>query len=119
MVDVLTAAGQLALATEFRFDVWCAEHEHRYITVKRGHGKIPDKWAIADGESAFGRFWDGELWNFGCMGADAYQWDLEEALVIAKDLAISGNREMVEMMERRFPGQYRGGPLDFAAEGQT
>lgn len=114
MEDVLTAAGQLAIATEFRFDVWRRGHEHRYLTVKRGHGKIPNGWAIADGESAYGRFWDGELWSCECRGADAYRWELEEALVLAKDLAFGANQEMVDMMEGRFPGEFRGGPLDFA-----
>jgi hypothetical protein len=117
---VLTAAGQLARMSEFRFDVWHSEDEHQYITVKRGRGRIPSgKWAIAAGESASGRFWNGEVWSFEIRGLDAYIWDLEEALVTAQRLAFKANQLKVDIMERRFPGEFRGGPYDHAARKET
>lgn len=119
MAGVLTAQGQLALASEFRFDVWSSEFEHEYITVKLGRMKVRGKWAIAAGEEQFGRFWDGECWDLNLRGEGAYRWDLEEALVLARDLAYVANQEKVDMMERRFPGEFRGGPYDMATRRAT
>lgn len=114
-VELLTAQGQLSLASEFRFDVWHTEHEHEYITVKKGRRKLEEKWAISAGESEHGHFWDGDHWNFEIRGADAYVWELEPALVLARKLAFDMNQGVVDRQERRFPGEFRGGPYDQAA----
>lgn len=102
---ILTGAGQLAHASEFRFDIRRDdEHSaHDYITVKRGRGRLSDKWAIAAGESEFGRFFNTatDCWSFEIRGADAYCWELEPALLKARELAASAQREVEEIMERR------------------
>lgn len=112
----MTAAGQLARSSEFRFDILHTEYQHDYITVKRGHGRYSDQWAIAAGESEYGRFWTGSSWSFNVRGADAYFWDLETALTTAKDLALVANREIIGILERKFPGEFRGGPHDMSKE---
>jgi len=112
---ILTSAGQLEHVSEFRFDVFRSEDEHEYITVKQGQVKFTGRWAIAAGESHFGRFWTGEGWSFSARGADAYRWDLEDALCLAQRLAFEANQHKIDIMERRFPGEFRGGPYDMAA----
>lgn len=118
MAGILTVAGQLARASEFRFDVFVTEHEHEYITVKQGRGKYTGKWAIAAGEAEFGRFYTGDVWSFKARGTDAYFWDLEEALVKAQELALEANQSKIDLLERKFPGEFRGGPHDMVVEGE-
>lgn len=112
---ILTGAGQLALASEFRFDYWKTGIEHRYYLVKRGRMNNDGKWAITDGEAAFRPFyWDGADWSDELLGPDAFRWDLEQALVIAKGLAFEENQRMIAVMEAKIGG-YRGGKYDLAA----
>lgn len=103
MGELLTAGGQLALASEFRFDVLHTEHEHNYVTVKRGRGRLSDKWAIAASESEYGRFFNPVTgcWSFDIRGADAYVWELEPALLKARELAAAAHQEITGIMERR------------------
>lgn len=96
-VELLTAQGQLSLASEFRFDIHQTESPrvHEYITVKRGRGAFVDKWAIAAMESSDSRFFDRETecWSFRLRGNDAYVWDLEPALLKAQELRESARQE--------------------------
>jgi hypothetical protein len=109
----MTATGQLAIASEFRFDVFHTPEEHQYITVKRGRGEREDKWAIAASESENRRFFDPDSYAWKWLtDSDAYVWDLEPALTLARDLAFEMNQVKIGIMERRFPGQFRGGPYD-------
>lgn len=97
-VEVLTAQGQLALASEFRFDIRRDDgmRFHEYITVKRGRGSLSEKWAIAASEAEYGRFFNPEsdCWDFSLRGADAYCWDLESALVKARELCETHRKEI-------------------------
>lgn len=108
MAGVLTAEGQLAIASEFRFDIRHDGVWREYITVKRGRGPLQDKWAIAANESEYGRFFDSATgcWTFAMRGGDPYVWDLEPALVKAQELAAVAQKEITEIMERR---ETRGG----------
>lgn len=101
MEDILTAHGQLAICSEFRFDIRREDRWHEYITVKRGRGPLSDRWAIAGNEAEYGRFFDGDYWSFELRGADAYFWELEPALVKAKELCEGAQREIEEILERR------------------
>jgi hypothetical protein len=111
----LTATGQLAYASEFRFDYWRTEAEHRYFTVRKGRRSNDGRWAICDG-GEFGAYWDGKDWNTELRGPDAYRYDLEEALPVAKRLAFEENQRWVAIMEARFGG-FRGGPYDMKEKG--
>jgi hypothetical protein len=88
----------LIRASEYRFDVLKTDAEHNYITVKQGHGKLTGKWAIAAGESVFGRFFDAstDCWSFEIRGADAYVWELEPALLKAQELAFIAKQELIQ-----------------------
>lgn len=119
-VEVLTGRGQLALASEFRFDYWHTDAEHRYYTVKRGRGRLDGKWCILDGvelDMCIWAYWDGTCWNPEIRGEDAYRYELEEALVITKKLAFEENQRVIDVMERRF-GEFRGGRYDMAVRGR-
>lgn len=114
MAELLTAAGQLELASEFRFDFWHTEYEHRFFAVRKGWGHAGNGWAITKG-SVSGPFWDGDGWNDTVRGRDAYRYELEEALMIARHLAFEENQRMIAVMERLLPGEFKGGPCDQAA----
>lgn len=118
MEDVLTAAGQLAVASEFRLVYWHTKSEYLYLTVRRGRRAYEKLWAVCDTDE-HGHCWTGEDWSFHCRGADAFKFELEEALRIAKELALAKNQYTIDIMESRFPGDYRGGPFDLAAGGWT
>lgn len=110
----MTAHGQLAVASEFRFDYWhTREGEHRYYTVSRGVGKLEHRWAICNG-GPLGEKWDGESWQQSIYKADAYRYELEEALVTARQLAFYENQRLVSITESRMPGQIKGSYLDQA-----
>lgn len=110
----MTAAGQLAVASEFRFDFWRTEADHRYYTVRKGRRHNDGMWAICDG-GEFGAYWDGTEWNDSIRGPDAYRYaELEVALVVARDLAFIENQRWVAIMEAKYPGEIRGGPYDQA-----
>jgi len=114
-LEILTSAGQLGLASEFRFDYWRTDIEHRYFLVKRGRRAFDQNWVIIDGEvSGMPSFWDGADWRTDLLGPDAYRWELEPALVVTKELAFEENQRMIAVMESRFGG-YRGGKHDLAA----
>lgn len=113
MEDILTAHGQLALASEFRFDYWHTEAEHRYFTVRRGRNRNDGKWAICDGGES-SAYWNGTEFSFELRGPEAYRYALEVALVIAKRLAFEENQRTVEILENAVGG-IRGGPYDMAA----
>jgi hypothetical protein len=104
-VEVLTAQGQLSIASEFRFDIWRDDdaREHEYITVKRGPGWLSGRWAIAAGESAHQRYFNvaTDCWSFEIRGADAYVWELEPALLKAQELLAAAKREREGILERR------------------
>jgi hypothetical protein len=112
---ILTAAGQLAYVSEFRFDYWHTESEHRYYTVCRGVKQHDGRWGINEG-GVMGVYWDGEKWDH-VRGPDAYRYDLEEALPIARRLAFEENQHVIEIMENRFPGEFRGRRYDQATGG--
>lgn len=116
MADVLTAAGQLHYASEFRFDFWRTEAEHRYYSVRRGRKHNDGMWAVCDGGEA-GAYWDGKEWNGSLRGPDAYRYELEDALKIAKRLAYEENQRWVGIMEARLPGEIRGSSIDMATKG--
>lgn len=119
-VEVLTAQGQLALASEFRFDYWHTDAEHRFYVVKRGRKHLDGMWCILDGVELAGSwaYWDGVCWNAEVRGKDAYRFGLEEALVTAKRLAFEENQDVIGIMEKRFGG-FRGGSYDLAARWTT
>jgi len=113
-VDILTCAGQLELASEFRFDYWHTDNEHRFYTVSRGVRKYSTLWGVCEGGST-GAFWvPEEGWGYA-RGYDAYRFELEDALKIAKRLAFEENQKIIGVMEGKFPGEFRGGPYDQAA----
>lgn len=107
----MTAAGQLAVASEFRFDYWHTQSEHKFYTVRRGVKGYEAGWAISDG-GASGPFWDGAGWNDDIRGEDAYRYELEDALLIARRLAFAENQHIIGIMENQFPGQFRGTRID-------
>lgn len=109
----MTAAGQLALASEFRFVYWDTPAEYKSYTVRRGQGSLDKGWAVWDG-SAY--TWDGMQWCTSLYGEDAYRWELEEALRIARKLQLEMNAVLIHQMEKRFPGEFKGGPYDMAAQ---
>jgi hypothetical protein len=113
VAGVLTAQGQLALASEFRFDYWHTDMEHRYYTVRRGMKRNDCRWAVCDG-GEMGSYWDGQDWNENLRGPDAYRYELEEALLVARRLAFEENQRVVAIMEARIGGVV-GGPYDMAA----
>lgn len=117
MNDLKTAKGQLAIASEFRFDYWRTGHQHKFYTVARGRRGYDHKWAILDG-GEFGVSWDGADWGHW-RGADMYCYELEEALPIARQLAFEENQRIIELMERDFPGQFRGGECDLSARKES
>lgn len=122
MGGILTAAGQLAHASEYRFDYWRTRDEHRFYAVRKGWRKAAAGWAIIDGPAEaglFGPFWDGREWNHEIRGLDAYRFQLEPALLVAQHLAFEENQRMIDVMERRFPGNFRGSPFDFSWKGTT
>lgn len=108
----MTAAGQLAVASEFRFDYWHTEIEHHFYTVRRGMKRYDGRWGINEGGS-MGVYWDGEKWG-PVRGPDAYRYELEEALPIARELAFEENQRVIGIMEGRFPGEFRGTRFDLA-----
>lgn len=111
MEGILTAAGQLAHASEFRFDVWrTREGEHRFIVVRRGTSHHEDRWAVHDGHA----FWDGEAWNDELRGPSVYRYELDEALLTAKRLAYEQNQHWVSVFEAKYPGEVRGSHLDMS-----
>lgn len=115
MEGILTAAGQLAHASEFRFDVWRVKTgEHRFYTVRRGKSHNSDRWAICDGDFSF---WDGKEFDDELRGPSAYRYDLDDALLIAKRLAFEENQRLVELLEARNPGEIRGSYLDMSTRG--
>jgi hypothetical protein len=113
VAGVLTAEGQLALASEFRFDYWHTDRKHYSYTVRRGRGANDSRWAICDG-GEFGVYWNGSDWCDPPLGPDAYRYELEEALVIAQRLAFEENQRWIALFEERVGGT-RGGPYDMAA----
>jgi hypothetical protein len=110
---ILTAAGQLAHVSEFRFDYWHTDVEHRYYTVRRGVNRYDGRWGVNEG-GVMGVYWDGEGWAH-VRGSGAYRYELEEALPIAQRLAFEENQHVIMVMENRFPGEFRGGPYDMSA----
>jgi hypothetical protein len=113
-VEGLTDEQKLLYSSEFRFNYWRTESEHRFYTVRMGVKRNDGRWGINDG-GAFGACWDGKDWGDELRGPDAYRYDLDEALVITKRLAFEENQRIVAIMEARFPGQFRGGPYDMAS----
>jgi hypothetical protein len=113
--EILTAAGQLAHASEFRFDYWHTKAEHSFYTVRRGTHDYVDRWAICIG-NGFAGHWDGTEWSDALRGPDAYKYELDEALVIAKRLAYEENQRWVAIFEAQRPGTIRGGPYDMATQ---
>jgi hypothetical protein len=114
---ILTAAGQLAHASEFRFDFWrTREGEHRYFVVRRGSGHNDGRWAICNG-NAGAAYWDGSEWDDNLRGPSAYRYDLDDALLMTKQLAFEENQRYVALLEAKYPGQIRGSYLDMASRG--
>lgn len=114
----MTAHGQLAIASEFRFDYWKKNGDHLYYVVKRGKRDLSDRWGILD-DHEFGFAWNGKEWGYW-RSDDMYRYtDLEEALTMARRLAIEANQEIIEAMEAKFPGEFRGGPYDLTARKVT
>lgn len=113
MEDLTTGHGQLWVPSEYRFVYW--PPETRYYTAVLGKGHADGLWAVCDTDR-FGACWTGEKWSFDCRGLDAFRYDLEGALDVAKQLAIEKNQHIIEIMEKKFPGEFRGGKHDLAAK---
>lgn len=112
---ILTAAGQLAHASEFRFDYWrTREGEHRYFTVRKGTGRNDGKWGVSNGHA----FWDGNEWDDSLRGPSAYRYDLDDALLVAKQIAFEENQRIVDLLEAQYPGKIRGSYLDMTSRGK-
>jgi hypothetical protein len=82
--------------------------------VKRGFRSLRDysqHWAIEDGGSS-GAAWTGNQWDGYVRGPDRFIWTLEEAIITAKLLARQENARIIDIMEHRFPGEFRDGPHD-------
>lgn len=115
MEELKTAHGQLAIASEYRFVYWGASYSYAFYTVARGRRHLEGRWGILDG-GEFGTAWNGSEWVSGSSQEKFPYTDLEEALVTARRLAVEENQRIVEAMERRFPGQFRGSEFDLAAK---
>ncbi len=102
----------IGVVSEHRFVYWDNRGEYRYYIAKRGHSPHRDKWAVQDGGFTS---WDGVRWDENLRGADAFRYDEDEALRIAERLALEMNQVLVHIMEKRFPGEFRGGPADLGA----
>lgn len=112
MEDLTTRHGQLWVPSEYRFVYW--PPETRYYTAVLGKGHADGLWAVCDTDR-FGACWTGEKWSFDCRGLDAFRYGLQEALRIAGERTFERNQEIIDLMERSFPGQYRDGEYDLAA----
>jgi hypothetical protein len=116
VAGILTAAGQLAHASEFRFDYWRLESgEHRFFTVRKGFGHNDGRWAICNSVGGIA-YWDGQEWDNCLRGPSAYRYDLDDALLVARDLAFEENQRWVAIFEAKRPGEFRGSSLDMAAQ---
>lgn len=104
---------ELGHVSEFRFVYWDTGLEYEYYTVKRGHGRCRGGWAVQNGGFTS---WDGVRWDENLRGLDAFRYGLSEALAVADQLAREMNLVMIHQMEKKFPGQFRGGPFDMAAQ---
>lgn len=109
----MNTALALAHASEFRFVYWDTPSEYRFYTVRRGHGSLRQRWAVWDGGAYT---WNGTRWCTDLYGEDAYRWDLDAALGIADLLAREMNLVIVHQMEKKFPGRFKGGAYDMAAQ---
>ncbi|MFJ1700436.1 hypothetical protein ACIOHC_36195 [Streptomyces sp. NPDC088252] len=105
------AIATLDRASEFRFVYWAGDGKAQRYTVKRDLDHRSSKWGIFEGEWLT---WTGERWEELGPKPEAFHWPLDEALKIAEKLAYKENQYIVETMERRFPGRFRGGEYDFA-----
>lgn len=98
-------------ASEFRFVYWTGDGKSMRYTVERDWDHRSGRWGIFDGEVAS---WTGEAWECISRRPDAFRWPLYEALQAAAKLAYEMNQHFIERMERRYPGQFRGGEHDLA-----
>lgn len=112
MEKLVTEINLADFASEFRFDYWRTENEHRFFTVKQGVGKYVGRWAVLDGLHV----WNGEFWDPNARGWDMYRYERNEALDAAVKLAFEKNQEVVGQMERRYPGKFRGSRYDKAVQ---
>jgi hypothetical protein len=107
---------KLAKVSEHRLVYWQTDVEKsRFLRVSRDRDDRSDRWAVFDGEHA----WNGEVFAYTWVRPESYQWGEAEALEIAEGLARAMNAEIIAVMERRFPGQFLGGPFDLAAKEET
>lgn len=104
------ALGALDELSEFRIVYW-TDRKARYYTVRRDLDQRSDLWGIFDGDEA----WTGESWDGIRDLPSSFRWDLADALKIARKLAYEENQRIVALMEREYPGQYKGSGHDFAA----
>lgn len=104
------------LVSEYRFTYWRGDHGARFFRVCRGLDALADRWGVFDGMPHTGAAWSGTHWSYETRGADAFCWDEEEACTIAALLARQENARIVEVMERRFPGEFKGGQHAMAAK---
>lgn len=105
------AIEHLDRASEFRFVYWSGDRKALSYKVRRDADHRSDKWGIFEGDWDV---WDGGGWTDLGPKPEAFLWELGEALKIAERLAYSENQRIVGEMERRFPGDFKGGEFDFA-----
>ena len=109
----MDSARMLAYVSEFRFVYWDTPAEYKCYTARRGHGSLRERWAVWDGGAYT---WDGTQWVTNLYGEEAYRWEQQEALRIGELLADEMNIVVIHQMEKRFPGKFKGGPYDMAAQ---
>jgi hypothetical protein len=95
----------------YRVPYWVTKSENHFYTVERQsdrHGG--EKWGIFEGDQA----WVGDQWIPSFRHPDSYAWDEDLAKALAGRLAFEENQRIVDIMENRFPGEFRHGPYDMS-----
>ncbi|MFH9606895.1 hypothetical protein [Streptomyces sp. NPDC017448] len=102
-----------AQVSEYRCVYWHTDVEKpSSYKVRRDWENRSDRWGIFDGDVLV---WTGDGWEPMSGVPAAFMWELPEALAEAKRLAMEENAFRIETMEKRFPGQFKGGPWDMAS----
>lgn len=112
----MTDEEKLKHISEYRFEYWREYPEdHPQAIYVRRSSVDKGRWAVYDGESWC---WSGQGFSLGLRGSDAYRWSEDEALDLAQELALKKNDHIIGILERKFPGEFRGGPRDMSTKEQ-
>lgn len=107
------AMAVLEHVSEYRFVYWHTDTDRpSYYTVRRDWENRSDRWGIFEGDVLV---WTGKDWEEMSPVPAAFMWELPEALEIAQKLAREENALLINVMDKRYPGQFKGGPWDMSS----